>query len=159
MRWIVNASPVILLAKIGQADLLLRIPSETVIPHSVFEEVCSAGGADPGHRWITSLPQGIVRDDTAIPSEIASWDLGKGETAVIAWAVDAGQSEVVIDDLAGRRCAEVMRVPVTGSLGVLLIAKKKHLIPAAAPFIRDLRDAGAHLSDSLVQSALQLVGE
>ena len=30
MRWVVNASPVILLAKIQQADLLLQIPDAVV---------------------------------------------------------------------------------------------------------------------------------
>lgn len=159
MRWIVNASPVILLAKIQQAELLLRIPDEVIIPQSVFEEIRAAGPNDLGRQWLESLPHGIVRVDRPLRSEVASWDLGAGESAVISWALDVGGCEVVIDDLAGRRCAEVMRIPVTGTLGVILIAKRRGLVAAAKPLIESLRRVGAHVSESLVRSALNLVGE
>ena len=52
-----------------------------------------------------------------------------------------------------------MKIAVTGSLGVILAAKKRGLVPQAAPLISALKTAGAHISDSLIQSALQLVGE
>ena len=159
MRWVVNASPVILLAKIQQADLLLQIPDAVVIPQSVADEIRAAGPNDSGRHWLESPPIGVVQADRHLASEVASWDLGAGESAVVSWALDAGGCEVVIDDLAGRRCAEVMRIPVTGSLGVILIAKRRGLVEQAKPLIESLRRVGAHLSDSLVQSALNLVGE
>lgn len=42
MWWVVNASPVILLAKIGHADLLLRLPDHTAIPASAAAEIRAA---------------------------------------------------------------------------------------------------------------------
>ena len=159
MNWVVNASPVILLAKIGQADLLLRLPERTAIPQSAATEIKAAPPDDPGRRWLENLPPGIVQADKTLPPEIASWDLGAGESAVLAWATADRIWEAVLDDRAARRCAEVMKVSVTGSLGVILVAKQRGLILQAKPLISALKSAGAHNSDRLIQSALQLVGE
>ena len=159
MWWVVNASPVILLAKIGHADLLLRLPDHTAIPASAAAEIRAAPPNDPGRLWLDALPPGIILPDKHLPVEIASWDLGAGESAVIAWAAADRSWEAVLDDRAARRCAEVMKVAVTGSLGVILAAKKRGVITQAAPLISALKAAGAHISDSLIQTALQLVGE
>ncbi len=159
MRWVVNASPVILLAKIQQADLLLRLPETTVIPQSAATEILAAQPDDPGRRWLENLPEGIVRPDKHLPVEIASWDLGAGESAVLAWAAGDRSWEAVLDDRAARRCAEVMRIACTGSLGVILGAKKRGIIHQARPLISALKGAGAHISESLIHETLQLVGE
>ncbi len=159
MRWVVNASPVILLAKIGKADLLLQLPERAVIPESAAREILAAPSSDPGRRWLESLPQGIIVPDPPLPVEIVSWNLGAGESAVIAWATENRAREAVLDDRAARRCADVMKVHVTGSLGVILAAKKRGHISHASTWIAALKDAGAHISDTLIQQALNLVGE
>jgi len=64
-----------------------------------------------------------------------------------------------MDDLAGRRCAEALKIPVNGTLGLTLIAKKRGLIPAARPVLDALRQSGMYLSDRVVNQALMLVGE
>jgi hypothetical protein len=38
-RWIVNATPLICLAKAGYVDLLLRLPYEVIVPSAVVEEI------------------------------------------------------------------------------------------------------------------------
>jgi predicted nucleic acid-binding protein len=37
-RWVLNASPLIVLARIGQEDLLLKLSDETVVPDPVVKE-------------------------------------------------------------------------------------------------------------------------
>lgn len=159
MRWIVNASPVILLAKINQADLLLHLPDSTVIPQSAATEILAAPSDDPGRVWLEARRESIVQPDKPLPPEIAVWDLGAGESAVLAWAMTDRTSEALLDDRAARRCAEVMKINVTGSLGVIVAAKKRGLVPLAAPLISALRAAGAHIGDTLAATALQLAGE
>ena len=44
-RWIVNASPLICLAKAGYLDLLLKLPGEVIVPSAVLEEI-QAGQSD-----------------------------------------------------------------------------------------------------------------
>lgn len=38
-KWVVNASPVIALGRVGQAGLLLHLPQEVIIPKAVAEEI------------------------------------------------------------------------------------------------------------------------
>ena len=37
--WVVNASPLIVLGKIGQLDLLTQLPKDIVVPSAVADEI------------------------------------------------------------------------------------------------------------------------
>jgi predicted nucleic acid-binding protein len=68
-------------------------------------------------------------------------------------------TEAIIDDLADRRCAAALGIPVRGTLGLILIAKRQGRIPQARPVFERLRHAGMYLSDRVMNQALGLVGE
>lgn len=93
------------------------------------------------------------------PGSLLAWDLGPGETAVLAWAVGHPGGLAVIDDQAARRCADVLGVPCIGTLGIVLRARRLGRIPAARPVLERLRAAGMYLSDRMLLPALALVGE
>lgn len=65
----------------------------------------------------------------------------------------------VIDDLAGRRCAEAMGLPLRGTVGLVLAAKQAGRIAAARPLLENLRTNGMYLSDAVLNRALRWVGE
>lgn len=90
---------------------------------------------------------------------IQNWDLGGGESAVLSWGYAHPGTEVIIDDLAGRRCAETFGIPVRGTLGLVLIAKKREMIPAARPVLEKLRLSGMYLSEKVLNQALAKVNE
>jgi predicted nucleic acid-binding protein len=94
-----------------------------------------------------------------ISARIKSWNLGLGETSVLAWAQSRPVCMAILDDLAGRRCAEVLEIPLIGTLGLVLRAKRIGQIAAARPLLLRLREAGMYLSDAVVEPALRLVGE
>ena len=77
---------------------------------------------------------------------------------MLSWAF-LHRSLAILDDMAARRCAAAHRVPVRGTLGLVLVAKREGLIPAARPVLDGLRQAGMYLSDALLNRALTLVGE
>ena len=110
--------------------------------------------------WIQSqlVAQRIV-SEFPIPQHILAWDLGSGETAVIALTIHRSSGTCVIDDLAARNCAETFSLPIRGTLGILLKAKAAGLIPELKPEIDHLLRAGSLLSASVIQRALQLAGE
>jgi len=85
--------------------------------------------------------------------------LGAGETAVLSWVLEHPDHEAIIDDRAARKCAEVNGITCRGTLGVVLAARRRNLIPAAKPLCDDLIQAGLLIDPALVREALVLVGE
>jgi predicted nucleic acid-binding protein len=92
-------------------------------------------------------------------TKIVAWDLGAGETAVLALALTRTSSVCVLDDLAARNCAAVFQISVIGTLGILLKAKVGGFIPRLKPEIEILLTVGSLLSPSLIQQALTFAGE
>ena len=129
------------------------------MPAAVAAEVGHRGPQDPTAQAIESTDWLKVVDVGTIPPTIERWDLGPGESSVLAWCVSHSGTEAIIDDLAGRRCAEALGVPVRGTLGLLLIAKKRGHIPAARPILESMRRAGMYLSQAVLDRALRTVGE
>jgi len=64
-----------------------------------------------------------------------------------------------IDERLGRRHAQRVGLPVTGSLGILLKAKELGKIDAVEPLIESLQLKGIRLSEVLVDQVLKLAHE
>ncbi len=157
---IVNTSPLIHLAEGGLLDLLRGREGDSVwVPEPVAVEIRAYGESDPTaqalahHAWLE------VRPVSAVPDEILIWNLGSGESSVLALAKASPGSTAVIDDLAGRRCAEALGLPLRGTVGLVLSAKLAGRLPQARPVLEQLRDSGMYLSDATLSRALRLVGE
>lgn len=153
-----NASPLILLARAHLIELL-RVAGEVVIPTAVAQELRQRDHTDPTVQALDSNPWLVIVDSGEVPPLVQAWDLGPGESAVLAWGCRHPGAEVIVDDLAARRCAAVMGIPTRGTLGLVLVARKRGLITAARPVVNQLRQAGMYLSDRVVDQALTLVGE
>jgi len=146
--WIFNASPLILLGKIERLDLLPTLFPSFEISNAVAAEVTAGPAGDPAKLWIgQSAMQPHLIPNPSVPPEIVAWDIGAGETAVISAALSRPGSVCVLDDLTARNCAEVYRLPVIGTLGVLLKAKEAGLLPTLRPEITRLVAVGSLLSD------------
>ncbi len=156
---VVNASPLILLSRAGLLDLLKLADNQVIVPKPVADEIRVCGSLDPTVAGLSSTDWLIVKDSGAIPSLIAGWDLGLGESSVLAWALSHHGAEAILDDLAGRRCARALGIPVRGTLGLVLTAKQRGVIPAARPVLDQLRRHGMYLSDRVINEALAKVGE
>lgn len=154
--WVVNASPLIVLAKVGHLDLLERLAHEILIPEAVVREVL-AGPADAA-RTALAAGFGTRCDPATIPSMLLEWALGSGETAVLALAQER-DSTAVLDDASARACARCLRIPAVGTLGVIVRAKVRGVVSAASPIIAAVRDAGLHIDDGTVAVALREIGE
>jgi predicted nucleic acid-binding protein len=155
----VNASPLILLARGGWLDLLRLAGDEVVAPTSVVSEIQRRGLADPTAQALERTAWIVIVETPPVPPLIQTWDLGAGEASVLAWAYAHPGTEAIIDDLPGRRCAAALGILVRGTLGLVLTAKRRGIIPAARPVIEQLHQAGLYLSNRIVQRALTLVQE
>lgn len=156
---VIDASPVIHLSRAGCLAFLEVVGPRIIVPLPVVEEIQAHCKDDVTARTIAEIPWLAVVPAPPIPAEIAVWDLGAGESSVLAWARAHPGSVAILDDLEGRRCALALQIPLIGTLGVVLVAKRRGIIPAARPILEKLAARGMYLSPSVIDQALALVGE
>jgi predicted nucleic acid-binding protein len=85
--------------------------------------------------------------------------LDLGEAAVLALAKEHDAQFVIIDELKARQHAARIGLSFKGTLGILQQAKDAGLVDAIKPLLIQLQDNGIHLSESLINNALQDAGE
>jgi predicted nucleic acid-binding protein len=156
--WVVNASPIILISRIGRLDLIERLARTILIPNAVIEEIHAGQHKDPTAATALEWAGRYRLDDIAVAASVEHWDLGLGESQVIAQCV-GGSRWAVLDDRAARRCAAAHNVPVIGTLGVVLRAKKNRQIERARPLVKELIAAGMFLDGEFADRALASIGE
>ena len=155
----VNTSPLVFLSRAGLLKLLNVAAERIVVPAAVMEEISVKGPSDVTVRAVIEADWLEVVDTPPVPPSIQAWDLGKGESSVLAWGQMHPGTEVIIDDLSARRCAASLGIPVRGTLGLVLVAKKRGEITQARPVIDQLRQSGMFLSERLINEVLRWVGE
>lgn len=155
----INTSPLIFLTKGGFVDLLLLISPSIIVPLAVATEIQAYGSADVTAVALNNTDWLVVQETPPVPNVIQNWDLGLGESAVLTWGYVNPGTEVILDDLAARRCAATLGIPVRGTLGIVITAKQRGVIPAARPVLEQLRQFCMYLSDRVINHALALVGE
>ncbi|NJO64623.1 MAG: DUF3368 domain-containing protein [Richelia sp. RM2_1_2] len=156
---VINTSPLIFLTKGGFLHLLQIVSSEIVVPQAVATEIQAYGATDVTAQALATTSWLVIKETPPVPSIIENWDLGAGESAVLTWGYVKPGTEVIVDDLAARRCAAALGIPLRGTLGIVLNAKRLGAIPTARPVLEQLRLSGMYLSDRVMNQALALVGE
>ena len=158
-KWVVNASPLILLANVNHLAFLDTLCAEMVIPAAVACEIRAGPQKDAAQRWLEGEGQSRIRCLERIDPVIAAWDLGAGESAVLTWARQNPGYEAILDDRAARDCATTLGLPVRGTLGVVLLAKREGLIPRVQPIFQQLLGIGLRIAPDVLDMALKLAGE
>ncbi len=159
LRLVINASPLIFLSQIDALSILEKLTHAAIVPISVQSEIRASRRRHPTFKEVEVPDWMQIEPDLPLPDAIAGWDLGARESQVLAHALLLPDSEAVLDDLQARHCARAIGVPATGTLGILLRAKKRGIIPAARPLVEELIQKRMYLSRELVETALADVGE
>jgi len=158
-RVIMNASPIICMMKAGITGILPILFKDIVVPEEVKREILVKGGTtlksevSASYQWLRPV------NDIAIAPQVASWDLGQGESAVISFALENPDFWAVIDDREARRCATALHCRHTGTLGIIVLAKRRGIIPSIRAYIERLKEAGLWLSDELIDQVCRMSGE
>ena len=82
-RVIINSSPLIVLFKSQQVELLPQLFAEILVPKGVFAEVTMVGEDDAAARQLPHVSWIQTVEVASIVPEVAAWDLGKGESQVL----------------------------------------------------------------------------
>ncbi len=150
-RVVINASPLITLFASQQDYLLPELFDEIYVPDAVWNEVVVAGKGDsaaqkiPGIDWLIKLPS------VAVDLDIQRWNLGAGESEVTHHSRKLETDRAIVDDFAARRCCKSLAIRSLGTCGVLVVAKRRGLIPDLEPAIQKLRDVGLWISCSVTR--------
>jgi len=94
-----------------------------------------------------------------IGPQILAAALGDGESEALALALELKAGLTLLDDLAARRMAATLHLPLIGTLGILLRAKDRGLIPAVRPRLESPRSLPFHISNRLYDLVLASAGE
>jgi predicted nucleic acid-binding protein len=157
--FIINASPMILL---GKADLLKTISplaKSWIIPKGVVREVEKKRSIELYLSCLSCNSQVIQKSTSTIHPLIAAWDLGQGESEVLSLALENDKVFVVLDDLQARKCATLFDIPLIGSIGLIILAKRKGLIDLAKPKIERLKASGLYIDATMLDRIYTRIGE
>jgi predicted nucleic acid-binding protein len=155
---IVNNTPLVALWTLRQLDLLQLLFGEVLAPEAVHAEFLATERALRQSSLATAF--WIRPTKLADPRRADTFmGIGRGEAEVLVLAQERHARLVVIDDLRARRYAKRLEIPLTGTLGLLVLAKNQGYLANVHPLIRELQMAGIFFSASLVADVLMLAGE
>ena len=151
---VINTGPIIaIVAALGSLDVL-QIYCRVWVPGSVCQEILAGG---PLGFAVAEFEAAHWLQRGSTPLEIAPIlvnSLDQGEAAVIQLALDKNIQTVCIDESAGRRVARLSGLAVTGSVGVLLRARREGHPFSMRDAIQRMRQRGVWLSERVVDFAL-----
>jgi uncharacterized protein len=155
---IINNTHLVALWSLERLDLLGALFETVWLPTAVASEFLATHDAARQRALAeTNWLQTVSLSD---PRHALTYTgLDRGEAEVLALAVEHNARLVIMDERQGRRYAHRLGLPLTGTLGLLLLAKEEGLITAVAPLIQQLLDQGLYFSPELVSRALTLARE
>ena len=120
MKIVCNSSVLITLDNAGVLHVLKDLFKEILIPKAVRKEVF-------GRRKLPVFVKCVeISESIALKVLKTNLEAGEGEAICLYEEMDADL--LIIDDLEGRRVAQGLGINITGTLGVLLLAKKNNLL-------------------------------
>jgi len=149
---VADSGPLHYLILLNQAELLLRLYGEVIVPAGVLHELSSAYAPTAVKDWLSQSPSWL-RVET-VPQDqlqLITEDLDRGEREAIALAERLKADLVLIDEQMGRTEARRRNLRVTGTLGVLRTAAETGLIDVK-DVLRRLRATNFYVDENLIIS-------
>ncbi len=152
-----NTTPLIALAGIDRLELLGALFGNIRVVQEVVDE-CAVGGKIivPSLKklsWIT------VVESTPPTLSGPLLELDKGERHTLDMVRKQSADWVIIDERIGRDLAEYIGLKVTGTLGVLLKAKRQGLIGSFKNAVDEMQANGIYYHGLLVEKLVREAGE
>ena len=149
LKIIADTSCLIILSKIKELPLLKLLYGEVLITDTIAKEF-----DEPLPDWIIVCPIKLNEKDFLFERRI-----DKGEASAIMLALEIPNSAIIIDDFKGRALAKELGKKVTGTMGVIILAKNKKLIPSIKPMLEKIKETNFYISKALENEALGLAEE
>ena len=156
---ICDTSPLQYLHQIKHLDVLPSLATRVLVPPAVVDEL------QEGMRLGLDLPDvntldwvEVLRPAGASALPLVT-DLGPGESEALALALEYREAVVVRDDRVARNVARTLGLRMTGTLSLLLDAKRAGRIERVTPLLNELESLGFRLADHTRAAVMKLAGE
>lgn len=147
-----DATPLNVLIRLGVVDILHALYGRVVIPPAVHRELSHVNTPVDVSRWIAAPPHWL---EVVPPSNVESArGPNSGEREAIALAIELKADFLLADDKSARSHARQLRVPVTGTIGVLRLAASRDLVELG-PTLARLAEAGFFIDPAVVRAAIE----
>lgn len=156
---ICDVSPLQYLHQLGLLDILRLLYGTVVVPQAVADELRERVVRGVDLPALEALDWASVRQPAGRSLLPLVSDLGPGEREAIALAVESPGSLIILDDAIARQYARLLRLRLTGTLGVLLKAKETGRIPAIASVLDRLHALRFWVDPVTREAVLKLAGE
>jgi hypothetical protein len=148
---VVNTGPILALSLLGVIDLLRKFYQPVYIASAVEQEIRYGGQGAPGYKEVTESDWlAKCHLENPLPP-LLSMELDPGEAETIALALEKRVGRVLIDESIGRQMATYLGLRPTGTVGILLRAKKREYIPEVRPLLDNLMKRGFWLKQDLYE--------
>jgi len=157
---VINTGPLIaLVGALEDLRILDSLYERVLVPHEVCQEIRAGGSHGFAVKefeeasWLEKCDAPLF-----IPPLLAN-SLDVGEAAVVQLALNQQIQTVCIDEPRGRRFARLSGLSVTGSIGILLHAKREGYPLNISQAILRMKEKGIWLSERVKAFALEHVDE
>ena len=157
---IVNSTPIISLCHIGKLGLLKQLYGEVLIPEAVYREISAKQNSvarielDKSLDWIR-----VCKIENEMAKLFYKSQLHDGEVEVMILGKEEEATLLIIDDKNAKRYAKYLTFNVTGTLGVLLKAKKEGYIDLIKPLLCKMVSEGIFIDTRIQDFCLKQAGE
>lgn len=153
-----DTSPLLALARLNFLAVLGQLFSSVCVTQTVIAECLAKPESIDSLRIQEALADGrlIIVNDPVVRSSLKHLDVG--EKSALEYAIRESAT-ILIDERAGRLAAKAHHLNVIGTLGILLLAKRRGVFPLIKSKIYELRNSGYFISDGLIADVLELAGE
>ncbi|HHG73867.1 MAG TPA: DUF3368 domain-containing protein [Persephonella sp.] len=153
-----NTTPILSFIKIDRLDILRTLYKEILIPEAVYRELEEGKNKYyvniSNENWIKIF---TVKNKNFV--EQLEEELDRGEAEAIALSLEISADLLLIDEKIGRKFAEENGLKITGTIGILLKAKKKGIIKEVKPLIYELIEKGNYYKDTFIKIILKQARE
>mgnify|MGYP001581250999 CR=1 FL=1 len=152
-----DASPLIALSSVDRLDLMQLLFGTVIIPVSVRDEVMATTA-----KIVVELPSFIRVEPVAaeLPVRFLKLNLHAGESEAISLALERNIQGIVLDDKQAREIATELGLKVIGTLGLLILAKRKGFLSAVSPIMSKIIErVNFRIAPSVLNRTLSLIGE
>lgn len=156
---ICDTSPLQYLYQLDLLHILPALAGQVIVPPAVVGELAAGRALGMSLPDVTLLDWVSVRHPVSEPALPLVVDLGPGETQVLMLALESHDAIVVLDDALARQTAEALDIRLTGTLGLLLDAKRAGLVAVVAPLLDKLQALRFRLAPHTRTAVLRLAGE